>query len=72
VDFGSGCTVFFPCSAALFEACGRQSEGRISPVSRVITFEGWEIHAPADTTDEVVVRVLGAIPSAANSSPKSP
>jgi hypothetical protein len=30
---------------------------------RVIRFEGWEIHAPADTTDEAIVRVLDALSS---------
>jgi hypothetical protein len=41
---------------------------------RDFRIDGWEIHAPADTTDETVVRVLDALsgPAAVLAPPKSP
>jgi hypothetical protein len=62
---------FRPCGVPVG---GNSFAGGATPAKRVIRFEGWEIRAPADTTDEAIVRVLDALgnPAAALDSPKSP
>lgn len=66
-----------PCIVTDPKILSQLNGGDAAPVAhgfRAFRFEGWEMHAPAGTPDEAIVRVLDALsnPAATLAPPKSP
>jgi hypothetical protein len=66
-----------PCIVTDPKLLSQYNGGDAAPVThgfRAFRFEGWEMRAPAGTTDEAIVRVLDALstPVTALAPPKSP